>query len=190
MSLHHSRQGKAVRLGWVSSALYFMCRWTIRVERLRLRFDCHYACSGTVYLCCNTVAICALFQPVRSLYLRSFLAIVQLNNGILSGLVAISASGPLVEAEGAFIVGMFASAFYLLGVWFLFRWVPPWLSNVFGLRHLPVIFGYRPTLPNRDKSKVGGACIMCRMYKQMSLMPVHFSRCPFMLSMVIDYDEV
>lgn len=44
-----------------------------------------------------------------------------LNNGILSGLVAISASGPLVEAEGAFIVGMFASAFYLLGVWFLFR---------------------------------------------------------------------
>lgn len=40
----------------------------------------------------------------------------QLNNGILSGLVAISASGPLVYPEGAFIVGILASAFYLLGV--------------------------------------------------------------------------
>lgn len=39
-----------------------------------------------------------------------------LNNGILSGLVAISASGPLVEPEGAFIVGVVASGFYLLGV--------------------------------------------------------------------------
>lgn len=39
-----------------------------------------------------------------------------LNNGILSGLVAISASGPLVQPEGAFIVGVVASAFYLLGV--------------------------------------------------------------------------
>lgn len=41
---------------------------------------------------------------------------VQLNNGILSGLVAISASGPLVQPEGAFIVGILASTFYLLGV--------------------------------------------------------------------------
>lgn len=40
----------------------------------------------------------------------------QLNNGILSGLVAISASGPLVLPEGAFIVGILSSAFYLLGV--------------------------------------------------------------------------
>lgn len=39
-----------------------------------------------------------------------------LNNGILSGLVAISASGPLVQPEGAFIIGVVASAFYLLGV--------------------------------------------------------------------------
>lgn len=39
-----------------------------------------------------------------------------LNNGILSGLVAISGSGPLVEPEGAFIVGVVASGFYLLGV--------------------------------------------------------------------------
>lgn len=39
-----------------------------------------------------------------------------LNNGILSGLVAISAAGPLVEPEGAFIVGVVASACYLLGV--------------------------------------------------------------------------
>eukprot|EP00903_Cladosiphon_okamuranus_P017514 g16129.t3 len=39
-----------------------------------------------------------------------------LNNGILSGLVAVSASGPLVEPEGAFIVGVGASGFYLLGV--------------------------------------------------------------------------
>ncbi|CAM9540680.1 unnamed protein product, partial [Laminaria digitata] len=39
-----------------------------------------------------------------------------LNNGILSGLVAISASGPLMYPEGAFIVGILASAFYLLGV--------------------------------------------------------------------------
>eukprot|EP00904_Undaria_pinnatifida_P003060 jgi/Undpi1/12755/HiC_scaffold_6.g02423.m1 len=42
--------------------------------------------------------------------------ILWLNNGILSGLVAISASGPLVLPEGAFIVGILASAFYLLGV--------------------------------------------------------------------------
>lgn len=42
--------------------------------------------------------------------------VAQLNNGILSGLVAISASGPLIQPEGAFIVGIFASAFYLLGV--------------------------------------------------------------------------
>lgn len=40
----------------------------------------------------------------------------QLNNGILSGLVAISASGPLVYPEGAFIIGILASAFYMLGV--------------------------------------------------------------------------
>eukprot|EP00752_Nemacystus_decipiens_P003798 g3494.t1 len=39
-----------------------------------------------------------------------------LNNGILSGLVAISATGPLVEPEGAFIVGVVGSGFYLLGV--------------------------------------------------------------------------
>lgn len=39
-----------------------------------------------------------------------------LNNGILSGLVAISACGPLVEPEGAFVVGVVASACYLLGV--------------------------------------------------------------------------
>lgn len=39
-----------------------------------------------------------------------------LNNGILSGLVAISATGPLVEPEGAFIVGVVASGFYMLGV--------------------------------------------------------------------------
>ncbi|CAM9724297.1 unnamed protein product [Ectocarpus sp. 4 AP-2014] len=38
-----------------------------------------------------------------------------LNNGILSGLVAISASGSLVQPEGAFIVGAVASAFYMLG---------------------------------------------------------------------------
>lgn len=46
---------------------------------------------------------------------------MQLNNGILSGLVAISASGPLVETEGAFIIGMLASAFYLVGVYLLRR---------------------------------------------------------------------
>lgn len=39
-----------------------------------------------------------------------------LNNGILAGLVAISASGPLVRPEGAFIIGVVASACYLLGV--------------------------------------------------------------------------
>lgn len=39
-----------------------------------------------------------------------------LNNGIISGLVAISASGPLVRPEGAFIIGVVASACYLLGV--------------------------------------------------------------------------
>lgn len=39
-----------------------------------------------------------------------------LNNGILSGLVAISGTGPLVEPEGAFIVGVVASGFYMLGV--------------------------------------------------------------------------
>ncbi|CAM9176237.1 unnamed protein product [Sphacelaria rigidula] len=44
-----------------------------------------------------------------------------LNNGILSGLVAISASGPLVEVEGAFVIGVFASAFYMLGTWLLVR---------------------------------------------------------------------
>ncbi|CAB1120017.1 unnamed protein product [Ectocarpus sp. CCAP 1310/34] len=38
-----------------------------------------------------------------------------LNNGILSGLVAISASGSLVQPEGAFIIGAVASAFYMLG---------------------------------------------------------------------------
>lgn len=47
---------------------------------------------------------------------------MKLNNGILSGLVAISASGPLVETEGAFVIGIFASAFYLLGVYLLKRW--------------------------------------------------------------------
>lgn len=47
---------------------------------------------------------------------EQFVVVTQLNNGILSGLVAISASGPLVEPEGAFIVGILASAFYLLGV--------------------------------------------------------------------------
>lgn len=38
-----------------------------------------------------------------------------LNNGILSGLVAISASGSLVQPEGAFIIGAVASAFYMVG---------------------------------------------------------------------------
>ncbi|CAN0291364.1 unnamed protein product [Ectocarpus sp. 6 AP-2014] len=42
-------------------------------------------------------------------------ALGHLNNGILSGLVAISASGSLVQPEGAFIVGAVASAFYMLG---------------------------------------------------------------------------
>lgn len=39
-----------------------------------------------------------------------------LNNGIISGLVAISASGPLVRPEGAFLIGVVASACYWLGV--------------------------------------------------------------------------
>lgn len=46
----------------------------------------------------------------------------QLNNGIISGLVAISGSGPLVQPEGAFIIGVFSSAFYLIGVEGLLWW--------------------------------------------------------------------
>ncbi|CAM9152689.1 unnamed protein product [Ascophyllum nodosum] len=39
-----------------------------------------------------------------------------LNNGIISGLVSINASGPMVRPEGAFIIGSLASAVYMLGV--------------------------------------------------------------------------
>lgn len=46
---------------------------------------------------------------------------VQLNNGIISGLVASSSSGPLVDADGALITGICASAFYLLGIRLLRR---------------------------------------------------------------------
>ncbi|CAM9640531.1 unnamed protein product [Discosporangium mesarthrocarpum] len=63
----------------------------------------------------------ALTQAALAKNIHKKIDSTQINNGILAGLVAITACGPLVEPEGAFVVGVVASLVLFLGSALLLR---------------------------------------------------------------------
>lgn len=67
------------------------------------------------------IEMCDCVCPSVSIMICLAIFFRQLNNGILSGLVAICAGGPMVEMDAAFVIGLLSSVFYLVGVALLER---------------------------------------------------------------------